>query len=137
MSLIRINRNPTRSQLVVFGLAWLVVFGAWTAAAAVKGHTDTAWILGGLAAGIPSIGILWPRGIRPLFVGLSDATSPVGWVVSHVILGLLYFLVFTLMGLIMRLVRYDPLKRRFDRAAPTYWLPRDPSRPSSSYFRQF
>ena len=137
MSLIRINRNPTRSQLIVFGLAWLVVFGAWAAAAEVKGHTNAAWILGGLAAGIPVIGILWPRGLRHLFVGLSYATSPIGWVISHLILGLLYYLVFTLMGLIMRLVGYDPLKRRFDRAAPTYWLPRDQSRPPSSYFRQF
>jgi len=137
MSLIRINRNPTRSQLIVFGLAWLVFLGAWAVTAALKGHVNMAWIFAGLAAGIPVIGIFWPRGIRHLFVGLSYATSPIGWVVSHLILGLLYFLVFTLMGLIMRLVRYDPLKRRFDRAAPTYWLPRDQSRPPTTYFRQF
>ena len=43
---------------------------------------------------------------------------------TRVILGLVFILLFTPAGLIIRLLRKDPLKLRFDKTAPTYWHPR-------------
>ena len=58
--------------------------------------------------------------------------------VSHVVLALVYYLVFVPIGLLMRLFGYDPMKRGFDPEAATYWTARDPkaSEPKR-YFRQF
>jgi hypothetical protein len=62
---------------------------------------------------------------------------PIGWVVSHVLLALIYFVVFTLIGVTMRLTGHDPLQRKFDRAAKTYWQSRNKSENPDRYFKQF
>jgi hypothetical protein len=73
-----------------------------------------------------------------VFLGMSYAAWPIGFVVSHVILALVYYLVFTPVGLAMRIFRYDPMNRRFDDAAQSYWVVRDPAAtPPKRYFRQF
>jgi hypothetical protein len=64
-------------------------------------------------------------------------TSPLGFVLSYVVLGLIYFVVFTLIGWALRLCGYDPLQRRYDRQAKTYWVTRREQRSRASYFRQF
>ena len=45
------------------------------------------------------------------------AAEPIGLALSHVILGAVFYIVFTPVGLVMRLLGKDPLHRRFDRAA--------------------
>jgi hypothetical protein len=63
--------------------------------------------------------------------------SPVGSVVSQVLLAVVYFVVVTPLALVMRASGRDPLERRLDPAAPTYWIRRDGVRPMAGYFRQF
>jgi hypothetical protein len=36
----------------------------------------------------------------------------------------------------MRLFKYDPLARKFDPAARSYWTPRGKAKPAESYFNQ-
>ncbi len=136
MALIRINQNPTRTQLNVFGAAWLIFFGAWGGIAAAKGQATVAVVLWTLAGVIPLVGWFIPRGLRLVYLALSYATYPIGFVVSHVVLALIYYLVFTPVGLIMRLCGYDPLTRRFEAQAASYWKPRPNPKPVASYFRQ-
>lgn len=50
-------------------------------------------------------------------------------VVSPVVLGALFFLVFTPLGLFLRATGHDLLRLRFDRAAKTYWIERTPPGP--------
>src|SRR5262245_11880481 len=47
-----------------------------------------------------------------------------GAIVAPIVMGIIYFAVFTPMGLLARLVGKDFLRLRRDPAAPTYWLPR-------------
>jgi hypothetical protein len=136
MSLIRINRQPSRSQLLVFGLAWLVFFGALGATLWLRGRTVPATVAAALAAGVPLAGIFLPRMLRHLYVGLSYAVYPIGFVVSHVILAVLYYLVVTPIGLVLRLGGYDPLARRPAPGASSYWRDRGAPKPAASYFRQ-
>jgi len=136
MALIRINTDPSRAQLNVFGAAWLVFFGAWGGIAAAKGSATVVWVLWTLAVVIPMIGWFFPRSLRWVYLALSYATYPIGFVVSHVVLGLIYYLVFTPVGLIMRLFRYDPLTRRFEAQAASYWKTRTNPKPVASHFRQ-
>lgn len=48
---------------------------------------------------------------------------------NPLVLGFLFFAAVTPMGLAMRALGKDPLRRRFDRAAATYWIRRDPPGP--------
>ena len=79
-----------------------------------------------------------PGLMRMVFLGMSYLTWPIGFVVSHVVLALVYYLVLTPIGLLMRLFGYDSMKRRFDPEAPSYWV----ERPAAGfdirrYLRQF
>lgn len=49
-------------------------------------------------------------------------------IVSPIMLGVIYFCVFTPVGIFMKLFAYDPLKRQFDPKAKTYWVEKDGSR---------
>ena len=61
----------------------------------------------------------------------------IGWILSSVVLAVLYYLVLTPIGVLLRLTGYDPMKRRFDRTAKTYWLPRNSDTETERYFKQF
>lgn len=51
------------------------------------------------------------------------------YVVNPVVMLLLFIVTIVPAGLIMRLVGHDPMRRRFEPDAPTYWLDRDPPGP--------
>ena len=53
------------------------------------------------------------------------------------ILGLIYYLVLTPIGLLMRVFGKDPMRRRLDRTAESYWIERDEAAASERYFKQF
>lgn len=50
-------------------------------------------------------------------------------IVSPVVMGLLFYLTITPIGLLMRLFGARPLNLKFDRAAESYWIRRDPPGP--------
>jgi hypothetical protein len=136
MSLVRIERNPTGRQLLVFGAAWLVFLGSWGLLAWMRGRNAAAEVLWTLAAVVPVAGAVSRRILRLAYVAVSYATYPVGFVVSYIVLALVYFLVLTPIGLFMRLLGHDPLSRKFDPAAKSYWIPRDEAKTVESYFKQ-
>jgi hypothetical protein len=139
MAVIQINTAPSRKQLNQFGFVWLGFLTLFGAIAFFRfGSGTTAMVLWILAGVVPVIGWLVPSFMRLVFVGMSYLAWPIGFVVSHVVLAAVYYLVFTPVGLIMRLVGYDSMKRRFDPAADSYWVARDPAQSEAKrYFRQF
>ncbi|MBT9525090.1 MAG: hypothetical protein IV105_07510 [Rhizobacter sp.] len=59
-------------------------------------------------------------------------------VVSPIALGILFYLVFMPIGLLMRVSGKDPLRLKFDPAAKSYWIPREPpGPPPTSMTNQF
>ncbi len=58
-----------------------------------------------------------------------------GAIVAPIVMGIIYFAVFTPMGLIARLLGKDFLRLRRDPAAPTYWLPRQDQQPTPESLR--
>jgi len=138
VKLIEINRNPSSRDLAWFGavlLLFLMMVGA------VLGRAvDSVFLRNVLWGAGGALALLYyavPALRRPMFVGWMYAAYPVGLVVSHVLLGLVYFGVVTPIGLLMKAVRYDPLARRFDRSATTYWIARERTPGVRRYFRQF
>jgi Saxitoxin biosynthesis operon protein SxtJ len=135
--MIEINRHPSRRNLLVLGTASAVVCGVigvlrWHGGAPAAAY---AWWIGGVA--LMAIMVAAPRFGRWLYVGWMYATYPIAWTVSHLILGVAYYLVATPIGLTMRLFGRDPLGREFDKSAQSYWIVRTPNRDDARYFRQF
>jgi hypothetical protein len=136
--MIRINHNPSRRYLAVFALLWLGVFCVlggmswWRSGACV-----TANMFWAIAVAIPVLGLIWPGALRLVYLAISYATYPIGLVVSYIILAIVYYLVLTPIGIVMRVTGYDPMHRNFDRSAKTYWIPRETEEGTERYFKQF
>ena len=137
MGLIRINRSPSRRQLNVFGIIWLAFFSLIGWMVFQHGQPRLARVLWIVALSLPIVGWVFPAFMRWLYVGMAYAALPIGLVVSHVILAAVYYLLVTPLGWAKRLVGYDPMERKFDDPAPTYWVPRDSRIGIERYFRQF
>jgi len=148
MALMTVNWRPDRGQLRGFALACLLalgLLGAWVffrrslvgfpmPAATAR---SAAWVLWALAALCGVLAAAAPRGIYPLYLALTAVSLPIGLVVSHGALALLFYGVLTPVGLLFRLVRRDPLHRRFDSSARSYWVRREAVTDVRRYFRQF
>jgi hypothetical protein len=138
MAIIEINRNPSRRELAWFGALFMLFFAiiggviAWR----FSGIAVAKWMWG-IAALITAVYYALPPVRRPLYLGWMYAAYPIGWVISHVLLALIYYLVFTPIGFIMRSIGHDPLSRKYDRAASTYWIEHRPGGDPARYFRQF
>ena len=117
------------------GLAWaergMFGFGLGTARAPVAG------LFAALALISLAFSLVFPRGNWPIYVGLSAIALPIGFVLSYLIMGTLFYAIIAPIGLLLRLFGKDPMNRGFLRAAPTYWVDARPPRPKESYFRQF
>ena len=138
MSLVRIDYNPSRTQLKVFGAAWLVCFGALGGVvlhrAGSGGLVATVWLA---AIVVPSIGWCAPGFMRLVYIGMSLLAFPLGLVVSYLVLAVVYYCVFTPIGLLMRSVGHDPMERRYDHTAESYWVARRGADNLRRYFRQY
>lgn len=138
MSLVPINWNPDRKTLGEFSeLALFFVGMVACPLAYLRGHAWLAASLWVAATACRAVGAWRPMWLKPVFLGLTLAGWPIGWVVSHVSLALLYHGVVTPIGLALRLAGRDPLARQFDRTAATYWEPYNPDRGMDRYLRQF
>jgi hypothetical protein len=136
MSLIRLNRHPSRRDLRIFGTLGLLVFATLGAIAWRQGAELAALVAWATSLALGGPGLVYPPLLRPLYLVAIFVTFPIGLVVSYVLLGALYFLVLTPIGLLMRLLGRDPLQRRFEPNRKSYWLPRSHERPATSYFHQ-
>ena len=136
--MMRIDRNPGRRDLAVFAVVLPVTFALL---GFIVGHRlGSAGVRNGLwAAGavLTAAYVAVPRLRRPLYVGISVAVYPIGWVVSHVIVLVVFVVVVTPMALLLRVLGRDPLQRRFDPSVPSYWVPRTPAGDVRRYFQQF
>ena len=110
--MITIQWNPKRKQLRQFAGIWFPAFCVlvgWSIARKT-GHWQEVEI-GWAIAGIMSIaGWVFPPLIQPIFVGLILLTYPIGWVVSHLLLRVIFYGVVTPIGMILRLTGHDPLQ---------------------------
>jgi len=55
-------------------------------------------------------------------------------IVSPLVMGVIFFGVFTPVALVMRAIGRDALERSYEPAAPTYWKRRDPPGPADDSF---
>ena len=138
MAIIEIDRNPSPKVLrwfgVLLGLFFLLVGGVlyWRA-----GPGTAPKVLFALAGVLPALYYLVPPLRRPMYLGWIYLAWPIGIVLSFTLLAVIYYLVLTPIGLVMRLFRRDPMQRGFDANAKTYWITRTRQPDPERYFRPY
>jgi len=108
---------------VMAAVAALVAAWAW--------HFDKPWFWWpvAVALGFAIAAVLQPAVLAPLNRLWMAFGHLLGRIVSPIIMGLIFFGVVTPIAILARWRGVDPMKRRFDPAAPTYWIERKPPGP--------
>ena len=139
MSIIEIDYNPSRKKLRDFGVIALVASIILSLFFYFFKHLAIHWILIIIGTGsfIFFSSLISTKLTKLIYLGLTFLTYPIGFVVSHLVMGIFYFLVITPVGLIFKLTGKDPLHRKFDHAAKSYWIKRQSPDKLDRYFHQF
>ena len=138
MALIDVNWNPPPRQLRQFAGLFLVVFGGL----GTLSYFDdkpllVSQILWGLSAVVGITGLLLPPLVRPVYVVMMAVALPIGFVVSSVLMVVIYYLILTPIGLAMRLFGYDSMRRRSRDGVKSFWIARPRTTDVRRYFRQY
>jgi hypothetical protein len=128
--------RPTDRVLRQFSGIWIVFFGAIAALQMYRHRPVLAMVLGALAVTLGPIGLLWPRAMKPIFVGWMVLVFPIGWTVSRVILGILFYGLFTPIAWIFRMIGRDALGLKPKAQAATCWSAKPGAADKSRYLRQ-
>jgi hypothetical protein len=137
MALIESNRTPSARELRWFGLivlATLVLIGGmvrWQTAS--QRVPEVLW---GAGIALALLYYLVPALRRSIYAVWMGLVFPIGWLVSHSMLAIVYFVVITPTAVLMRAFGRDRMARGFDRNLPSYWVEEDPGRDAADYFRQ-
>jgi Saxitoxin biosynthesis operon protein SxtJ len=120
-----------------FAAVWLTLFGVLSGWSMYRGHDGAAIVFAMLALAAGPLGLVRPDAIRPLFLALTAVTRPIGIVVTRLILGVVFYGLFTPLAILFQAVGRDALRRRRDSDRSTYWTQRSPVRSVRRYFQQY
>ncbi len=137
--MLDINLNPDRRQLRQFAAIWFPLFCALVGFLVLRGGWSTpAFAIWGTGIVLGLLGAAVPPLIRPVFVVLMVVAYPIGWVISHIVLMIAFYLVLTPIGLVLRGMGRDPLDKGLrPKTQGSFWLDREPTRDPGRYFRQY
>lgn len=128
-----VEGSSDRSFGLVFAAVFLII-GLWP----LWHGAGLRWWSVGVAAAFAVVAVVAPRVLavpNRLWMKLGLL---LGKIVSPIALGILFYLVFMPVGMVMRLVGKDPLKLKRDPAAASYWVDREPpGPPPTSMTNQF
>ena len=104
-----ISQRQLRQFGFLIGIGFPVIIG-WIVPA-ISGHLFRFW---SLWIGVPLfiLGILRPRLLFYPYQAWMKIGIALGWINSHIVLGLVFLLVLQPISLIMKLFGYDPLKKK-------------------------
>ena len=103
-------------------------YGLW------KGGAALSWLLV-LALVTAVVTLTRDTWLTPLNRAWMAFGELLGRVVSPVVLGIIFFGVFTPTGVVMRLFGRDAMCRKLDPAVRSYWVHRDPPGPADGSYR--
>lgn len=111
-----------------FGFVFVIVFTIVGLLPLWNGGPVRVWSLG-LALVLVVLTAAVPATLHPLNILWTRFGLLLNRIVSPVVLGILFFLVVTPTGLVLKLMGKDPLRLKWDASASSYWLDRDPPGP--------
>lgn len=118
-----------------FGLVFAAVFAVIALVPLLHGEGARLWSLG-LAVVFLGAALFAAHVLAPLNRLWTRFGLLLHGIVNPIVMGLLFFLTVTPMGLIMKALGKDPLRLQFDRAARSYWIERRPPGPPPDSMRQ-
>lgn len=76
-----------------------------------------------IATPVAALALVWPAGLRPLYRVWMKFGDVMGYINTRIIMSVLFFIILTPIGWLLRAFGKNPLVRTFDRAAVSYRVP--------------
>jgi hypothetical protein len=111
-----------------FGLVFTALFLLIGLAPLLHGRGVRYWSIA-IAAAFLVVALARPALLGPMNRLWTQFGLLLHKIVNPIVMGLLFFLILTPFAAGLRILGKDPLRRRFDPAAGSYWIPRDPPGP--------
>ena len=126
-----------RAELRKFGL---VMAAAFAILACLRWwiKSDLPEILFGISAVFFVFGVVLPMALGPVFRVWMKFAEVLNWVMTRILLTVVFFAAITPAAILYRLISGDPLKRKWESEATTYWeAPDDQPDDLEAYRNQF
>ena len=117
-------KEITKKDLRQFGVGLGVILVILGTIHFFKHNDKTSYVLWGISIFPLISGIFIPNIIRPVYKVFLKVAHAIGWFNTRVILIVLYYLLLTPIGLIMKLFGKDLLNIRIDKKQKSYWIKR-------------
>jgi hypothetical protein len=105
---------------VIVGCVFVLLSGWWLFRGKFSNASHITLPLGSL---LILLGLLWPRALIWPNRGWMLLAEGLSFVTTWIILGIVFFLIITPIGVVKRLSGWDPLDRRSGRRRSSYWKP--------------
>jgi hypothetical protein len=119
-----------------FGLVFAAFFTIVAAWPLLGGSGPRPWALA-VAAAFALVALFAPATLRPANLIWARFGILLGRIIAPLVMALVFFVAVTPTAWIMRALGKDVLRLRFDPAAKSYWIPRDPAAARTSMRNQF
>jgi hypothetical protein len=127
--------HPKRRELRTFGLSVGLAFALLGGVSRWRGHELPPRVLWTIGAALLVAGLIAPGVLGRVQRGWMAFAGVLARVNTRIILTLLFYLVFTPVGLVLRLFR-DPLNRSLRDRAGSQWVKREPAPPDLARYEQ-
>lgn len=118
--------DSTKKELRKFGISvGLVFFIIGLLFQFVWDSQFTFYVLSGIGLFLILFGIVLPKILLPLHKVWMTLALFLGFIMTRVILSILFYIIITFIGLIAKLVRKDFLDRKIDKDQISYWHKRE------------
>lgn len=129
--------SPEEKDLKKFGKTMAVVFGIFSLIALYNKSGVFPYVFL-LCLGFGFVGITRPLLLKKLYLGWMALALTLGFFMTKVILSLLFYSVFTIIGFIARLFNGDMLDQKYEAYASSYWKKKEKPKDFRQYLeRQF
>ena len=134
---IKMNKDTQRLKVFGYGLALLCGFISWRLFVKSWG-AGFPLILAGTGVALTGLTAVRVAILIPFYQKWMIAVRAIGTVLSTVVLMLIFYGVFGIIGLVLRALRKDLLSLRIDPECQSYWRQREqPQRDRQTYLQQF
>jgi len=131
----RVSARLTAAEGRRFGLSVGTSFLAIAVIVWWRGRPAAAGVLAALGVTLALAGLAIPARLGPIEQAWMTLAHAISKVTTPIVMGIMYFLVITPIGIVRRLVGGNPLEHA--PAGQSFWKPRPPGRRRSSMRRQF
>ena len=79
------------------------------------------YYIGGVGILLLGLGVLIPLSLMPIYIIWMSFAVIMGYIMTRIILTIIYYLIFSPVALVLRVIKKDLLDQKIYRDAPSYW----------------